>query len=169
MSLGEGRKNIGYVSQEISIIARTILKNLLYDQTKETSIAEVENAIRIANLENLPGGLDTNVGESGVRLSGGQRQRIGIARAILKNPQILLLDEAISNLDSMSEIKVTESLKDFMKGRTTIMITHHLLTVLKANQIIFIDNRRITVQGTHSYLLNSHDKYREFTSNQLFD
>lgn len=173
LSLGEWRKNVGYVSQEISIIAGTILENLLYGQTKETSVAEVENAIRIANLdefiEKLPGGLDTNVGERGVRLSGGQRQRIGIARAILKNPQLLLLDEATSNLDSISEMKVTESLKDFMKDRTTIIIAHRLSTVLKADQIIFLDNGKITGQGTHSYLLNSHDKYREFASNQLFD
>lgn len=167
------RKKIGYVSQEISIIAWIIFGNLLYGQTKETSVAEVENAIRIANLdefiEKLPGGLDTNVGERGVRLSGGQRQRIGIARAILKNPQLLLLDEATSNLDSISEMKVTESLKDFMKDRTTIIIAHRLSTVLKADQIIFLDNGKITGQGTHSYLLNSHDKYREFASNQLFD
>lgn len=118
-------------------------------------------------IEELADGYDTEVGERGMKLSGGQRQRIAIARALLRNPRILMLDEATSSLDSKSEIVVQKALNNLMKGRTTLVIAHRLSTVVDADQILFIEKGKLTGCGTHEQLLESHSMYREFAAQQL--
>ncbi|MNN77801.1 Multidrug resistance ABC transporter ATP-binding/permease protein BmrA [compost metagenome] len=107
------------------------------------------------------------MGERGVKLSGGQRQRIAIARALLRNPKILMLDEATSSLDSHSETVVQQALNNLMKGRTTMVIAHRLSTVVGADQIVFIEKGKVTGKGTHEELLLHHAMYREFAAQQL--
>ncbi|EES75197.1 ABC transporter ATP-binding protein [Paenibacillus sp. MB22_1] len=170
-SLRSWRGMIGYVSQESPIIAGTIRENLCYGIEREVSEAELQRAAEMAYADGfiaeLPNGFDTDVGERGVKLSGGQRQRIAIARALLRDPKILMLDEATSSLDSRSEIVVQKALNNLMKGRTTIVIAHRLSTVIGADQLIFIEKGKVTGRGTHEQLLRQHAMYREFASQQL--
>lgn len=170
-SLRSWRGMIGYVSQESPIIAGTIRENLCYGIEREVSEAELKRAAEMAYADGfiaeLPNGFDTDVGERGVKLSGGQRQRIAIARALLRDPSILMLDEATSSLDSRSEIVVQKALNNLMKGRTTIVIAHRLSTVIGADQLIFIEKGKVTGRGTHEQLLRQHAMYREFASQQL--
>jgi ATP-binding cassette subfamily B protein AbcA/BmrA len=118
-------------------------------------------------IDELPQGYDTEVGERGIKLSGGQRQRIAIARALLRNPKILMLDEATSSLDSKSESVVQQALNNLMRGRTTIVIAHRLSTVVDADQIVFLDKGVVTGVGTHAELAAKHPLYREFAEQQL--
>jgi ABC-type multidrug transport system fused ATPase/permease subunit len=111
-------------------------------------------------------GLDTLIGERGVKLSGGQRQRVAIARAILSDPTILLLDEATSNLDTESESYIQESLNGLMQGRTTLVIAHRLSTIRKANQILVIEDGKIAEQGTHDELIAKNGRYYELYTYQ---
>ncbi|SEL58121.1 ATP-binding cassette, subfamily B, AbcA/BmrA [Paenibacillus sp. cl141a] len=170
-SLRSWRGLIGYVSQESPMIAGTIRNNLCYGMDREVSDAELRRAAEMAYadgfIDELPSGFDTDVGERGVKLSGGQRQRIAIARALLRDPKILMLDEATSSLDSRSEIEVQKALKNLMAGRTTIIIAHRLSTVVGADQIIFIEKGTVTGRGTHDELIGQHDMYREFAVQQL--
>lgn len=170
-SLKSWRGVIGYVSQDSPMIAGTIRENLCYGVEREVSDHELAEAAKMAYADGfiaeLPQGYDTDVGERGVKLSGGQRQRIAIARALLRDPKILMLDEATSSLDSRSEHVVQQALNNLMAGRTTIVIAHRLSTVVKANQIIFIDKGRVTGSGKHEELLQSHEMYREFAAQQL--
>ncbi|MCI1776298.1 MAG: ABC transporter ATP-binding protein/permease [Paenibacillus lautus] len=170
-SLRSWRGLIGYVSQESPMIAGTIRNNLCYGMNREVSDAELRRAAEMAYadgfIDELPSGFDTDVGERGVKLSGGQRQRIAIARALLRDPKILMLDEATSSLDSRSEIEVQKALKNLMAGRTTIIIAHRLSTVVGADQIIFIEKGTVTGRGTHDELIGQHDMYREFAVQQL--
>ncbi|MBD2870250.1 ABC transporter ATP-binding protein [Paenibacillus arenilitoris] len=170
-SLRSWRRQIGYVSQESPIIAGTIKQNLCYGLDREASRAEMEQAARMAYadgfIEELPDGYDTEVGERGIKLSGGQRQRIAIARALLRDPQLLMLDEATSNLDSKSEEVVQDALKNLMVGRTTVVIAHRLSTVVDADSIVFMEKGVITGVGTHEQLYASHAMYREFANGQL--
>src|SRR5699024_8330307 len=107
-------------------------------------------------------GLDTEVGERGVKLSGGQKQRIAIARAFLRNPTILMVDEATASLDSQSEISVQKALTELMKGRTTFVITNSLSTIVNENEFLFIENGEITGRGKHEELIKHHELYRKF-------
>lgn len=170
-SLRSWRRQIGYVSQESPIIAGTIKDNLCYGLDREASQQEIEQAARMAYadgfIEALPDGYATEVGERGIKLSGGQRQRIAIARALLRDPKILMLDEATSNLDSKSEEVVQEALKNLMVGRTTVVIAHRLSTVVDADSIVFLEKGVITGIGTHEQLYASHTMYREFANGQL--
>jgi len=170
-SLKSWRGVIGYVSQDSPMIAGTIRENLCYGVEREVSDHELAEAAKMAYADGfiaeLPQGYDTDVGERGVKLSGGQRQRIAIARALLRDPKILMLDEATSSLDSRSEHVVQQALNNLMAGRTTIVIAHRLSTVVRANQIIFIDKGRVTGSGKHEELLQSHEMYREFAAQQL--
>ncbi|WP_338782136.1 ABC transporter ATP-binding protein [Metabacillus sp. FJAT-52054] len=171
LDLRSWRKQIGYVSQDSPIMSGSIRDNICYGLEREIADSEVENAARLANaaefIEKMPDRYETEVGERGVKLSGGQRQRIAIARAILKNPSLLLLDEATSNLDSESEVLVQHALKNLMKGRTTFVIAHRLSTVVDADQILVLENGRLTGQGTHEELLNAHTLYRKLAEKQL--
>ena len=170
-SLRSWRSQIGYVSQESPIIAGTIKDNLCYGLDREVTQEEIEQAARMAYadgfIEALPGGYTTEVGERGIKLSGGQRQRIAIARALLRDPQLLMLDEATSNLDSKSEEVVQDALKNLMAGRTTVVIAHRLSTVVDADSIVFLEKGVITGVGTHEQLYASHVMYREFANGQL--
>ena len=147
---------IGMVTQEAHLFHDTIRTNLLYAKLDATQ-TELEAACRTANIHDfiseLPGGYDTIVGERGYRLSGGEKQRLALARVILKDPTILVLDEATSHLDSESEALIQEALKHIMKSRTSIVIAHRLSTILAADLILVIDRGRIVEQGTHRELL----------------
>ncbi|MGG3625133.1 ABC transporter ATP-binding protein [Bacillus gobiensis] len=170
-SLESWRKQIGYVSQESPLIAGTIRENICYGLDRDVSDQELEEAAKMSYalkfIQELPNTFDTEVGERGIMLSGGQRQRIAIARALLRNPQILMLDEATSSLDSQSEQSVQEALDILMVGRTTIIIAHRLSTVIDADQLLFVENGEITGRGTHAELMESHELYRQFATQQL--
>lgn len=170
-SLQSWRSQIGYVSQESPLMDGTIRENICYGMNREVTQEELDRAAEMAYadgfIRELSDGYETEVGERGVKLSGGQRQRIAIARALLRNPYILMLDEATSSLDSKSEIVVQKALNNLMKGRTTLVIAHRLSTVIDADQILFIEKGRLTGSGTHEKLLESHSMYREFATQQL--
>ncbi len=144
------------VTQETHLFHDTIRMNLLYARLDATP-AELEAAARAANIHDfimgLPAGYDTVVGERGYRLSGGERQRLALARVILKNPRLLVLDEATSNLDSESEALIQDALKHVMAGRTSIVIAHRLSTILAADTILVFDRGQIVERGTHAALL----------------
>ena len=173
LSLASWRSQIGYVSQESAMMAGTIRENLTYGLSDATDISE-ERLWEVAKMayadqfiETFAKGLDTEVGERGVKLSGGQRQRINIARAFLRDPKILMLDEATASLDSQSEHAVQEALTRLMEGRTTFVIAHRLSTIVDADKIIFIEKGQVTGMGTHQELTASHSLYREFAEQQL--
>ena len=164
------RSKIGYVMQSNSMMTGTIRDNILYGINRNVSDEELIKYAKLANCHDFimqfDEGYDTLVGERGLKLSGGQRQRIDIARSFVKNPDILLLDEATANLDSESEQKIQEALEVLMKGRTTIVIAHRLSTIKKAGKIIFIDQGRVTGEGTHDELMTYHEKYHQFVTTQ---
>ncbi|GIN86097.1 multidrug ABC transporter permease [Heyndrickxia sporothermodurans] len=170
-SLQSWRSQIGYVSQESPIVSGTIRDNICYGMEKEVSDVDLYRVAKMAYadqfISELPKGFDTEVGERGVKLSGGQRQRIAIARAFLRDPKILMLDEATSSLDSKSELVVQQALQNLMQGRTTLVIAHRLSTVIDADQILFFEKGKITGSGTHEQLVQSHSLYREFATQQL--
>jgi ABC transporter fused permease/ATP-binding protein len=154
----ELRSNIGIVPQEVILFGGTIKENILYGKIEATE-SELTEAARKANalqfIQSFPDGFNTVVGERGVKLSGGQKQRIAIARAILKNPKILVLDEATSSLDAESETLVQEALDELMKDRTTVIIAHRLSTIRKADRIMVIDKGQIIEQGNHELLMQN--------------
>ncbi len=155
MDLTTLRGNIGIVPQEVLLFGGTIRENIAYGRPEATE-AEIIDAARKANaynfIESFPEGMETLVGERGIKLSGGQRQRVAIARAILKNPAILILDEATSSLDSESEHLVQQAMDELMKGRTTIVIAHRLATIRKVDKILVIDGGEIVEEGSHDVL-----------------
>lgn len=147
---------VGIVTQETYLFHDTIRANLLYAKPTATQ-AELEEACRLANIHDfiagLPDGYDTIVGERGYRLSGGEKQRLAIARALLKNPRILVLDEATSHLDSQSEALIQAALEGLMKGRTSLVIAHRLSTILAADVILVLEHGKLVESGTHEELL----------------
>ena len=161
---------IGMVTQETYLFHDTIRTNLTYARPEATQ-AEIEAAARVANIHRfiaeLPEGYNTVVGERGYRLSGGEKQRIALARVILKNPRILVLDEATSHLDSESEALIQEALKRVMAGRTSIVIAHRLSTILAADLILVIDRGCIVEQGTHEELLREDGLYAQLYETQF--
>jgi ATP-binding cassette subfamily B protein len=161
---------IGMVTQETHLFHDTIRTNLLYAKLDATQ-SEIEIAARTANIHDfvmgLPDGYDTIVGERGYRLSGGEKQRIALARVILKDPRILVLDEATSHLDSESEALIQEALKRVMAGRTSIVIAHRLSTILAADQILVMDRGRIVERGTHASLLEQGGLYAHLYETQF--
>ncbi|HEX7736331.1 MAG TPA: ABC transporter ATP-binding protein, partial [Ktedonobacteraceae bacterium] len=150
------REQIGIVLQEPILFSATIRENIAYGKL-DASQAEIEAVARAANarefIERLPQGYDTLVGERGVKLSGGQRQRIAIARALLRNPRLLILDEATSSLDNESEHLVQQALEYLMQGRTTLVIAHRLSTIQNADKIVVIEQGRVIEEGQHEHLL----------------
>lgn len=173
LSLASWRSQIGYVSQESAMMAGTIRENLCYGLKERESISD-ERLWAVAKMayadefiKSFSHGLDTEVGERGLKLSGGQRQRIAIARAFLRDPKILMMDEATASLDSQSESVVQRALSRLMEGRTTFVIAHRLSTIVDADQIIFIEKGRVTGRGTHHELTQSHELYRKFAEQQL--
>lgn len=164
------RKQMAFVPQEIILFGGTIRENIAYGKP-DASNDEIKEAARKANADEFimrfPEQYDTIVGERGIKLSGGQRQRIAIARAILKDPAILILDEATSSLDSESEKLVQEALENLMSGRTTFVIAHRLSTIRNADQIIVIDKGIIGESGTHQELVNLNGLYHKLNSMQF--
>ncbi len=168
-SLGEA---IGVVTQETYLFHDTVRRNLLYGKP-DAKQEELEAAARAANIHGkiseLPDGYDTVVGERGYKLSGGEKQRLAIARVILKDPSILILDEATSSLDTTSERLVQAALEPLMQGRTTIAIAHRLSTILQADVIFVIDRGRVVEQGTHDELLTKSGLYARLYEQQFQD
>jgi subfamily B ATP-binding cassette protein MsbA len=171
VTLSSLRANIALVSQEVVLFNDTIAANIAYGQMREVSESEIIAAATAAHamefIKDMPQGLDTLVGEKGVRLSGGQRQRIAIARAILKDAPILILDEATSALDSESERHVQEALEVLMKARTTLVIAHRLSTIEKADRIVVMQQGRIVESGTHAELLARDGAYAQLHRTQF--
>ncbi|MBY8830841.1 ABC transporter ATP-binding protein/permease [Bacillus licheniformis] len=173
LSMKSWRSQIGYVSQDSPMMSGTIRENLCYGLDHADSIDDqelwkvAEMAYADTFIKQFPEQLDTEVGERGVKLSGGQRQRIAIARAFLRDPKILMMDEATASLDSQSEAIVQQALARLMEGRTTFVIAHRLSTIVNADQIMFIEKGEITGRGRHHELIASHALYREFAERQL--
>ncbi|KJW00045.1 ABC transporter ATP-binding protein [Rickettsia amblyommatis] len=166
----EIRKLIAYVPQEASIFSGTIKSNIIFGNN-EASDDEINEIIKITGIEEfaakLHDGINAKIGERGVRLSGGQKQRIAIARALLRMPQILLLDEAMSALDTMSEQKLLESIKKIMKGNIIISITHRISSIESADYILVIDKGGVVAEGSHNDLSKNSEIYRNICREQL--
>ena len=162
IDLNSFRQHLGVVLQDDFLFEGTIRENILFPRPNANE-HELQNAVRAAYVDEFTNrfddGLDTLIGERGIKLSGGQRQRIAIARAVLANPKILILDEATSNLDTESEALIQKSLAMLTEGRTTFVIAHRLSTIRKANQILVIENGRIAEQGNHDELIAKEGRY----------
>ena len=164
------RQNIGVVTQDAYLFNGTIRENLLYAKPDATQ-EELEHACKVANIHEFiaaqEAGYDALVGNRGLKLSGGEKQRLSLARVVLKDPKILVLDEATSSLDSISEHAIQDALEAVMKGRTSIVIAHRLSTVLAADRILVIQNGVVEEEGTHEELLERDGVYRELYETQF--
>jgi len=164
------RNNIGIVQQDVFLFGGSIRENIAYGKLNATE-AEIREAARQARLDEvidaLPLGMDTVIGERGVKLSGGQKQRLSIARIFLKNPPILILDEATSALDTATEQAIQQSLADLSQGRTTLVIAHRLATIQNADRIVVVDKEGIIEQGTHQQLLEQQGRYAQLHAAQF--
>ena len=171
LKLAALRANIALVSQDVVLFNDTVAANIAYGAMNQLSRAEIIAAATAAHamefINEMPDGLDTMVGENGVKLSGGQRQRLAIARALLKNAPVLILDEATSALDTESERHVQAALEVLMRGRTTIVIAHRLSTIENAHRIVVLDGGRIAESGAHAELLARGGKYAQLYRNQF--
>ncbi len=169
LQLGSYRQLLGIVQQETFLFDGSVRDNLCYARRGAT-MADVEDAARRANADafvrELPEGYDTWIGERGVKLSGGQRQRLAIARALLADPQILILDEATSNLDTESERLIQESLRELVRGRTTFVVAHRLSTIAAADLIVVLERGRVVERGTHAELIAKAGRYRRMVELQ---
>jgi ATP-binding cassette, subfamily B, heavy metal transporter len=170
LSLSEYRQRLGIVPQDVVLFDNSLRYNILFGADKNVSEKELKKAIEMARVDEFLGsmenGLDTVIGERGVKLSGGERQRVGIARALVKNPSILIFDEATSSLDVENEAIIRESIDKASEGRTTIIIAHRLSTIKDADKIIVIEKGRIVGQGTHDELLRDSEIYRNMINIQ---
>ncbi|MEM8758482.1 MAG: ABC transporter ATP-binding protein [Planctomycetota bacterium] len=169
-SVASLRTQIGAVTQETVIFPGTVRSNIVYGSEHATE-QQIRDAIERANatdfIERLPDGLDTAVGEQGLTLSGGQRQRLAIARAILRDPAILIMDEATSMIDADSEAQIGEAINRFSRGRTTLVVAHRLSTVVNSDRIVVLEAGQINDQGTHDELLERCEVYRTLARTQL--
>jgi subfamily B ATP-binding cassette protein MsbA len=169
ISLDNYRGQLGVVLQDDFLFEGTIRENILFPRPNST-VDELQSAVRAAHVDEFTNrfekGLDTLIGERGVKLSGGQRQRIAIARAILANPRILILDEATSNLDTESEAYIQESLRKLLRGRTTFVIAHRLSTIRQADQILVVEQGEIVERGKHEDLIERKGRYFELYTYQ---
>ncbi len=166
------RRNVGIIQQDVFIFAATIMENIRYGRPDATDAEVVAAAIKAEihkDISEMPDGYDTPAGERGVMLSGGQKQRISIARAILKNPKILILDEATSSLDSVTERKIQESLDELSVGRTTLYIAHRLSTVKNADKVAVVEDEGIVEYGSPAELLEKGGRFRELIEAQSFN
>jgi ABC-type multidrug transport system fused ATPase/permease subunit len=166
------RKNIGYVEQHVDLFDSTIKENILFGledkNVKKEHLEEVVHKARIDQFFHRLGekGLETMIGERGVKLSGGERQRIGIARALIKNPEVLIFDEATASLDTENEKYIQEAIDESSKGRTTIIIAHRLSTVQNADIIFVMDKGKIVGEGTHNELKENCEEYQRLIKAQ---
>lgn len=173
IDLENWRSQIGYVSQNNAIFSGTIRDNLTYGLPGSLSDAELWRGLALAYadkfVKDFPKQMDTEIGERGIKLSGGQKQRLAIARAFLRDPKILMLDEATASLDSESESKVQQALDKLMVNRTTLVIAHRLATIVNADQIYFIEHGQVTGHGTHHELMKTHPLYARYVNEQMVD
>ncbi|WP_293618254.1 ABC transporter ATP-binding protein/permease [Ponticaulis sp.] len=164
------RKHLGIVPQDVVLFNDTIRQNILYGRPEATQ-SELEYAAQSAQLlefiEALPDGWETRVGERGLKLSGGEKQRVGLARVILKNPEVLLLDEATSALDSQTETLVQRAIHEASKGRTTVTVAHRLSTIMHADQIIVLSDGKVAERGDHESLLSENGLYADMWAKQV--
>src|SRR5690606_6721625 len=169
VKLSSYRRYLGVVLQDEFLFEGTIRENILFPRPN-ASEEDLQNAVKAAYVneftDRFENGLDTLIGERGVKLSGGQRQRLAIARAILANPKIIILDEATSNLDTESEALIQKSLSELMKNRTTIVIAHRLSTIRKADQILVVEAGHIVERGTHDELIALQGRYYDLYTYQ---
>jgi subfamily B ATP-binding cassette protein MsbA len=172
MNLKSLRDLMGLVTQDSILFNDTIKANISLGKPEATD-DEIIEALKIANayefVKDLPEGIYTNIGDSGNKLSGGQKQRLSIARAVLKNPPIMILDEATSALDTESERLVQIALENMMQNRTSIVIAHRLSTIQKADTIVVMQKGKIVEQGTHDELLTKNGTYSKLVTMQSFD
>jgi ABC-type multidrug transport system fused ATPase/permease subunit len=172
VTLDSLRADVGIVSQDTFLFSTTVAENIAYG-TPEASPDEIVRAARQAQAHeficDLPDGYETRVGERGLTLSGGQRQRIAIARALLMNPRILILDDATASVDATTEARIKLALREVMKGRTTLIIAHRLSTISLAERVVVLEAGRIVAQGTHAELIEESDVYRQIHSHGLVD
>ncbi|SIO13566.1 ATP-binding cassette, subfamily B [Carnobacterium alterfunditum] len=170
MTMQSLRNQVGVVQQDVYLFPGSVRENVAYGKL-DASEAEISEAVRLAHLEkvvnDMPRGLDTIIGERGVKLSGGQKQRLSIARMFLKNPPILILDEATSALDTETEQVIQESLNSLAKGRTTLIIAHRLATIKHATRIIVVDEQGIVEQGSHQELIATDGAYKKLYEAQF--
>ncbi len=174
INLEEYRRSIGYVEQHVELFDKSLKYNILFgvqDDKKAEAEKDLDRVAKLARIDQffdrLENGYDTVIGEKGVKLSGGERQRVGIARALIKNPSILIFDEATSSLDAENEALIHDAMKDALKGRTGIIIAHRLSTVRDADQIIVMDHGQIAGMGTHEELAKDCEPYKRLISRQV--
>ena len=171
INLAHWRKQIGLVGQNSAVMPGTIRENLVYGLDRDFNDDELWHVLKMAYadkfVKEMDDQLDTQIGERGIKLSGGQRQRIAIARAFLRNPKILMLDEATASLDSESEAMVQKALSGLMKNRMTLVIAHRLSTIVDADRIYFIDHGTVSGYGKHDDLIKSTPLYAEYVKNQF--
>jgi ATP-binding cassette subfamily B protein len=163
------RRLLGIVEQDVFLFDGTVAENIAYADRRASPV-DVARAARVANaeefIEALPDGYDTLIGERGVKLSGGQRQRLAIARAVLADPKIFILDEATSNLDSHSERLIQRGLESLMRGRTSFVIAHRLSTIQRADRILVLESGSVVENGSHEELMSRDGRYREMVELQ---
>jgi ATP-binding cassette subfamily B protein len=166
------RRAIGIVAQDPFLFSTTVRENIAFGAPDVTD-EDIERAARLAQahefIANLPDGLDTVIGERGITLSGGQRQRLAIARALVMNPRILILDDATASVDATTEARIRLGLREAMKGRTTIIIAHRLSTIALADELIVLDAGRVAGRGTDEELLRTNQVFREIYEHGLLE
>jgi ATP-binding cassette subfamily B protein len=164
-SLQSLRSQIATIEQDVFLFSRTIAENIAFGARGTATREQVEQAARLAQahefISDFPDGYDTVVGERGVTLSGGQRQRIAIARAFLTDPRILVLDDSTSAIDSTTEDQIQRAMRRILQGRTTLLITHRLAQIRRADRILLLKNGALIAQGTHDELLAGSPAYRQ--------
>jgi ABC-type multidrug transport system fused ATPase/permease subunit len=172
VTLASLRAEIGVIAQDPFLFSATVRENLTFGRPEATD-EEVVEAARLAQahefVERLPKGYDTVIGERGITLSGGQRQRLAIARALVVDPRVLILDDATASVDPSTEARIRLGLREAMRGRTTLIIAHRLSTISLADEIVVLDAGRIAARGTHDELLEASQVYRDIYEHGLLE